>query len=162
MTEKRIIFEMPDGTIRIALPIAGSQAQRASTSEQDWFDREAAKLMGTNPNLAGAIRLRDHHITELPHALRWKRAWRNDGAGSVEVNMPAARAQRMGEIRTERDKRLTATDADKNRLDDIGTAAQKTALATKRQTLRDIPQNVDLETISTPGELETFEPEWPE
>ena len=67
----------------------------------------------------------------------------------------------MTEIRTERDNRLLESDKEKNRLDDVGSQAERDALATKRQELRDIPAGVDLDAIATPEALESFQPSWP-
>lgn len=90
--------------------------------------------------------------------------WRWDHANAcVIVDMALARAAKMVEIRAERDKRLTASDGKKARLDDIGTAEQKAAMADYRATLRDIPvaAKIDTDLIDNPLTLSTYAPVWP-
>jgi len=98
-----------------------------------------------------------------PHDLPlevFRDSWRVVG-GRVVIDMPLARQQRMNEIRAERDKRLAATDGiflsaqEQNRANEIA------ELKAKRQALRDIPQSINLDSITTPDELAAFEPEWP-
>lgn len=42
-----------------------------------------------------------------------------------------------------------------------GDAKRAAAIEAARQTLRDIPQSIDLEKLATPEEMEGFEPQWP-
>lgn len=99
--------------------------------------------------------------SELP-SRRFRNSWSVLG-GKPVVDMAKARVQRMSEIRAERDKLLKATDADKARLDDIGTQPQKQALAAYRQALRDIPLTVEaaVDGAQTPEALEALQPAWP-
>ena len=167
MTTNRLVYELPDGWLPLQLSQGAivywwvdPRSKFRRDDEQGWLEAIHQRLIAANPMLDGATRLPNCDAADLP-GKRFRDCWRNDGTGKIHVDMPLARAQRMAEIRAERDKRLAVTDADKNKLDDIGTAQQKTALATKRQALRDIPQNSDLEAVTTPEALEAFEPAWP-
>ncbi|MCZ6843436.1 MAG: hypothetical protein O7G32_11475 [SAR324 cluster bacterium] len=42
-----------------------------------------------------------------------------------------------------------------------GDGKRAAAIEAARQTLRDIPQSIDLEKLATPEEMEGFEPQWP-
>ena len=75
----------------------------------------------------------------------------------IKVNMPKARDIHMAEIRKVRNTELAKKDIEfmKALEADDGSAA---AIATEKQTLRDIPQTFDL-TTDTPEELKA---KWPE
>lgn len=79
MTDKRIIWEMPDGAIQVTIP--APKGRRSGEGETDWFDRVAAKA---KPD--GAIRLVDHDISELPTRTR-RHAWRkNPATGKIFID----------------------------------------------------------------------------
>ena len=146
---KGIVWRMPDGSISVTIGATGGV-----------LDDLARLTQERTPWMADAVRLDDVEISVLPGRY-FRNCWRDNGNGNVHVNMPLARTQRMKEIRSKRDSLLTESDKEKFRLDDVGTKTETDALAIKRQALRDIPQNVDLEVIDTPEALEAFEPDWP-
>ena len=145
---KRLVWELSDSTIYIALPFIRTEEGLAEV---------VAKIEIAYP---GAKQLRDLRDDE-EFEERWHPSIRADNNGELYVDMPLARQQRMTEIREERDTLLIASDVEKIRLDDIGTAQQKTDIATYRQALRDIPNLIDLDSILTSPELNDFEPTWP-
>ena len=143
---KHAIWQDPDGHIVVDIPAAGVTL------------KDAAAKTEHNHLAAGRTRLADH---DGPFPSRiFRNCWR-ESAGKIGINMPLARIQRMAEIRAERDALLDESDKDKARLDDVGTANQKQAMATYRQALRDLPASVDVESITTPEELEAFAPAMP-
>lgn len=143
----RIIWKKADGTIRVGIPAPGANPEEFASKVEAHAE-------------AGTTRLPDCDAAALP-LRRFRDCWRTDGFGAVQVDMPLARAQRMAEIRTERNIRLDASDKEKARLDDGGTEQQKTDIAVYRQALRDLPAATDLGVITAPEELEAFEPVWP-
>lgn len=155
---KYILWEGPGGEILVTEPLA---PLFDGESEEDYLNRVSART-GVQPGIRDCLRLPEKRRDELPTS--FLDCWRWDGrAATVVVSLPLARTQILAETRTERDKRLTDSDRDKARLDDMGTAQQKAALATYRQQLRDLPATVqtDLEGKGTPAELEAYAPPWP-
>jgi hypothetical protein len=78
----------------------------------------------------------------------------------VVVDTSLARAQRMAEIRAERDRRLIEADGPTARAMEQE-RPDKAAWVAYKQALRDVPAVVDLSRIATPDELAAVEPEWP-
>ncbi len=152
---KRIVFEMPDGSILVREPVL--KGRRPGEKEMEWYDREAAK--GADTKLAGATRLAD--ATDFPSRY-FRSCWRNDGRGAAHVDMPLARGQRMVEIRAQRNIRLDDSDKEWARLSEGGTPEQQAAHSAYRQALRDLPQSIDLELLDTAEKLEAFQPAWPD
>lgn len=79
--------------------------------------------------------------------------------------MEMARVQRLTEIQVERNKLLDESDKEILRQTDFQETGRENKMAETlnyRQMLRDIPQNINLAIITTPEELEAFEPVWPE
>jgi len=77
--------------------------------------------------------------------------------GKVTVNMPKARGVHMDKIRVVRNKELVKKDMEYMKALEVDDGSS-TAIATEKQTLRDIPQTFDL-TTDTPEELKE---KWPE
>lgn len=108
------------------------------------------------------VRLLGYMDADKTPSRKFLDCWRLEGR-SVAVDMALARGQTLASIRKQRDERLLVSDKDKHRLDDIGTAEQKAALATYRQQLRDLPATVsaDLAKIEDATTLEKYAPVWP-
>ena len=125
----------------------------------DDHDAFADKVLATLPS--GTQRLLDMADDEKPDR-SFRACRRNDGTGRIPVDMPLARIQVMAEIRKERDVKLVELDTEWRIAfaDDNNTALNEIAI--KRQTLKDIPQTVDLDAIKTTDGLTAFEPTWPE
>jgi hypothetical protein len=189
MTSKRIIWRMPDGTVRVtnpawflqegeteeewmhrttimlardpeACPRHNSNLQQTET-DHEFLDRIAAERLASDPvDMAGAVRMPNVDMAELP-SRRFRNQWHHDGTRPA-VDVAKARAQILAELRAERDKRLAASDADKARLDDVGTGPQKAALAKYRQALRDVPAAVAVDVAALDAAaLESYTPAWP-
>jgi len=97
----------------------------------------------------------------LPRRLR--NAWSHSN-GSLTVDLPKARGILLKELRGVRDALLADSDKEQSKLNDIGTAQQKSKLKQYRQALRDLPATVtsQLEAITDPLQLATFLPVFPE
>ena len=153
---KRITYTVPDGSMRLVIPAPEYVAQFTTEAEA-----LAALMRRPRSVPPGALNAAVRDLADLPPSgLRFIGAWHsvND---RVVVDLSRARAQRMAEIRAERDKRLVASDGQIARAQDIGTPAEVAALKTYRQALRDVPQAIDLGTLPTAEALATFDLVWP-
>ena len=155
-----MMFRKIDGTVVFYNCADNSSEALESENIIEHLERAAKRKLETDPRYAGAVRIDDCKITDLPHR-KFRKCWRDDGSGKVHVDIPLAREQRMAEIRAERNTLLDASDKEKARIDDVGTAEQKTAISAYRQALRDLPAVINLDAIDTPEALDVFEPTWP-
>ena len=158
-----IIWERTDGGI--SWTAVAPKAQKPKESDQQFLARVAAKVKKSNPDLTKATRLDDCLSADLP-LNHFRNSWRRKGTeNKIQVDMPLARTQRMAEIRAERNKRIDESDKELNRVNEIGTQTEIDNLKTKRQILRDIPNNIETEgtltAITISEELAAFEPDWP-
>jgi hypothetical protein len=148
---QRVVYVNPDGSVAVAKVV------NAST----FAAQVEAPLLR-----AGARRVYEPTATEPLPDRRWRGCWRLGENGAVAVDMPLARAQRMAEIRAERERRLAASDGLMLRAQEQGHLAEAEALRVYRQTLRDLPKELaaakTLEALETPEALGAFEPNWPE
>lgn len=154
MTTKRILYQRPDGGISIRVAV---EPPLPGESEAMYLDRIAIQAPP-----AGATRLPDVEAAAMPTSRRLRNCWRYS-SGVVSVHLPSARQQRLGEIRAERNARLLESDAEKARLDEIGTPQQRATLTAYRQQLRDLPAAAaaDLAGLTSAAELEAYQPTWP-
>jgi len=156
--DKRIVFELADGSVVIRTPVEGSR--KSDESEESWIERTAARHIN-KPKFKGFKRLPNCLISDLPISRRFRNCWRANSADKVLVDLPLARAQRMAEIRAERNQRFAALDAEWMKAAGQKNTAREATVEAVRQTLRDIPNGLKLDTIKTPEALEAFEPTWP-
>ena len=78
----------------------------------------------------------------------------------ISVNMTKARAIHMDKIRTVRNKQLADLDVPFMRAVEAGDTDTQATIATKKQTLRDIPATFDITTgVDTP---ELLKAKWPD
>ena len=75
----------------------------------------------------------------------------------INVNMTKARAIHLEEIRKVRNEELAKEDINMLKAIEAGDTSEQSAVAAKKQVLRDIPQTFDL-TTDTPEELKA---KWP-
>jgi len=154
----RLIFTRPDGGVSVDAPIE-QIAQSGAELAQHIARLEATGLVWKQTISTGLGHLPSERTGE---SRKLRNCWRWNGA-QVEADIALAKAQIKAEVRTERNKRLAESDADKIRLDDIGTTQQKLDISTYRQTLRDLPASTDIQIdnlISVPA-LELYNPTWP-
>ena len=95
--------------------------------------------------------------TDIPADRTFRAAWEAP-SGTVGVNMPKARVIHMGRIRVARNAELVALDVTYLKATEAGDTAAQTAIATQKQTLRDIPATYDLSGRSTPESLKAAIP----
>lgn len=109
----------------------------------------------------------DYRITtrdKVPADRTFRNCWTDDfDTETVDVCMKKAKSQRMNEIREIRNKKLQGLDAEEIKAQSKALlnndSADLAEVAAQKQTLRDLPQNIDLESISTPDELKAFIPD---
>lgn len=154
----RIVWKMPDGSVAITTPAA---PKLSDETDAQYLDRIAAKTKAGNPDLAAAERMPDIDHTELPDRA-FRNCWKHNGSLAIDVDL--AKEQVIAEVRAERNRALAESDAEKLRLDEIGTAEQKSAILAYRQSLRDLPTVVsdDLDKATTIDQVVTVPKDMPE
>ena len=145
---KRIIFKYKD-TIAVVIP-------SASALKKDRTLTQIALKAMKELKLSAETKYEIIDASSIPSDRTFRDAWEQDGA-KIKIDMPKARVIYMDKIRVVRNKELEKTD--KIILRDEEQGKDVSALKTERQSLRDIPQNLDLESASTPEELTAI---WPE
>jgi len=95
--------------------------------------------------------------TDLPNRV-FRNAWKQDAEGKPTVDMPKARDLHMDKIRVVRNEELAKEDINFQRAIEADDASAKTAVATKKQALRDLPATFDLSGADTDEELDAL---WP-
>lgn len=147
---KRVILDYGNGSVGILVPAP----QRRVVIGQDSETLEPiTELQGlTVEEIAEKDRAGFPYeivdVSEVPTNRAFRGAWA-PAPGGLVVDMPRARVIQMDRIRGRRDERLRELDIEQLRGEDV---------AQRKQTLRDLPANVDLESVQTPEELEAV---WP-
>lgn len=126
--------------------------RRDGESEESFVARIAAKSV---PEKAVAVVI---NLDNLPTSRTFRAAWSIQGRG-VAVDMPKARAIHMERIRAARDALLVRLDGEALAAMDQERNADLAEIRTTKQTLRDLPQTLDLDKFKTPEELAAF---WPD
>ena len=155
---KIVVFDNPDGSVTLRYPAdpatsKGPTKPREGETPDEWFERITA-----GPNRKGGVRVGEIDSETIPLRRRILRGSLRWNGTNVVVDMAAARVLKLDHIREERNRRLDETDKEVFALDG---RPLPPALAAKRQALRDLPQNIDLDSITDINELENFEPVWP-
>jgi len=132
---KKIVFKNLDGSCGIIIPAP------------DWagtLEELAAK------DVPAGLTWRIVDATVIPTDRTFREAWTDDNpTTTIDVDMTKARSVHMAKIREERNKRLDQLD--KKQLQGLD-------VATEKQTLRDLPQTLDLTVAKSPTELKAL---WP-
>ena len=163
MKDECIAFELPDGTVRYAT--CPYNYKKPGETTQQWLLRAFNKTVRDNPRYAGAKRILNPVMPDgEPFApgkpKLFMGAWRHAAEGQIVVDMPAARKLKIDQIRGERDGRFPPLDAEWMKAVGQGDSAAAATVEAKRQHLRDLPQNLNLDAIETPEALAAFEPDW--
>jgi hypothetical protein len=103
MTEQRIVWQMPDGTIRVGVPTLKGLLLWGS------LDRVAQRLQEAVPSLRGAKRLPDCRVADLPPKAK-RHAWRARADGTLFADLTVPDPPR-GKSLEERIAALEAKDA---------------------------------------------------
>tara|TARA_Y100000296_G_scaffold84429_2_gene117756 strand:+ start:1189 stop:1725 length:537 start_codon:yes stop_codon:yes gene_type:complete len=93
---------------------------------------------------------------ELPRDRVFRDAW--EWGNSIDINMDKARIIHMDRIRKVRDEELAKEDIEFQKAMESGTKADRDKVAARKQALRDIPQNFNLEVYLRPDDLQSS---WP-
>lgn len=99
----------------------------------------------------------DENADRLLGKPTFRDAWEDTGTG-IKVSIPKARGIHMDRIRVVRNRELAKLDLPYMRALEQGDAVEQTVIATKKQTLRDIPQTFSLAGFRTP---DTLKAAWP-
>jgi hypothetical protein len=97
---KRIIWQMPDGSISITVPCS---PVREGESEQEYLDRVASRCKPV-----GATRIADVEKSEIPSDRDFRNAWCWNG--KVDHDITKAAEIHLNRIRVERNARLQELD----------------------------------------------------
>lgn len=152
MTNKRIVWEQPDGTVAMFMP--APNAQSPDESIDDFVARVKARIEAANGVTAIVMLTRN-----LPHdGKHFRRAWKFSAPGVVETHMPTAREIHRDKIRAARAAELARLDAEYAKADEAGNQPLKAQIAQQRQVLRDLPQDPAIESAATPDDLKAL---WP-
>ena len=103
-----------------------------------------------------AVHLRDVLESEVPIDRTFRNAWRDNGR--ITTDMVIARNLHLDRIRSRRNSKLVESDMQLLRAIETDDTVEKSRLISLRQTLRDLPQQLDLTTASTPDALKQI---WP-
>lgn len=171
MTTKRIVYRRSDGVVEVVNP---STRRMGELMDEGMTEDEALAVIQASafsrlPD-RGFGPAEDAEVMEaaaIPQTLPGNRVFRNalekPGLGPPVVNMSKARIIKTDLIRRERDKRLAVEDIELMKAEEGGNPGEATRIRAKKQALRDIPATVqpDLNAITTPEDLEAYEPAWP-
>lgn len=171
-----LIFELSDGTVEA---VAAVTDPHPGETMEEYYAYIAGRARRRVPSLAGSVFRGVVPEEQLPSvrfrgfttidpktgqiATHSPSAWRWEPMGGLTIDLDAARAQILAETRHARNTALRESDRTKAMVDEIGTKAEKAALATYRQRLRDLPAVVAAEIADLPvSELEKFKPILPD
>lgn len=98
------------------------------------------------------------NVSVIPSDRTFRNVWGKSGK-QVQVDMVKARVLWMNKIRDSRNKELAKLDLEYIRADEEGNNQLKAQIAAKKNGLRNIPQTLDLSSVTTPEQLKQI---WPE
>jgi hypothetical protein len=156
---KKIVYTRPDGGVSIINPAYNDPigGQREGEPENAFIDRVASRAVPANATNVVVV-----DALAVPERL-FRNAFRQSGANAPHVDMPLARGIKTDQIREQRDVRLAAEDIAYMRADENGNPSEKVRIAALKQSLRDLPADVQpaLDALDNPAALDAFEPTWP-
>jgi hypothetical protein len=164
MTMQYLVHVDPsDGHLEIHVPTYGSAAHG------DTDEALLARIISRLPLKADG-NVTDYFMVtkdDFPHLGRsedqveglFRSAWEWGGGTSIVVNMAKARALHLVDIRRVRDLELAKEDVNMLRAIEADNSSEQAAVATRKQTLRDLPATFDLTTgVDTAAQLKA---KWP-
>ena len=147
---KVILYTRPDGGVSIVVPTPETLAKFETE------DDAIAHVRGVSvPDDATKIRVIDR--SAIPEKRTFRDAW-VDGTDKAVTDRSKASAIHMNRIREVRNAELDKEDINFQKAIEADDASAKTAIATKKQVLRDLPATFDLSGASTDDELDAL---WP-
>ena len=147
---KVILYTRPDGGVSIVVPTPETLAKFETEDDAIAHVRERSV-----PDDATKIRVIDR--SAIPEKRTFRNAW-VDGTDKAVTDRSKASAIHMNRIREVRNAELAKEDINFQKAIEADDDSAKATVATKKQTLRDIPQNFDLSGASTDDELDAL---WP-
>jgi hypothetical protein len=148
-----VTYENTDGTISVVYGTPELYARLGDDSEV------ANHLLHTAvpPHARPSAYVMDPR--DVPQDRTFRDAWRKPPQGGpVGVDMDEARKIHMQTIREKRDEMLTELDIESLRAVEDGDGQKAFDVAAKKKALRDLPDNIDLSSLTTPEELKNFLP----
>lgn len=156
MLTKKIIYTGADGNLYLVYPAENDK--QPSETEDQFITRIRNKDV---PPTAVESVVVDTNIALPPRNLRKGWSW-NNVTSSVDLHLGRTRSAILEQVRQKRDSLLDDSDKMKAKVDDIGTALQKTQVATYRQQLRDLPQTIQDEIAPlNKAQLSVYVPSYP-
>lgn len=133
----RVIVYMKDGVLQVVRPCS------VDLEEQAW------------KRLPSGVNARWVDDSELPPNRDFRNAWGAD----LRVDMPKARDLHRETLRKLRAPKLAELDVEYIRADEAGNESRKSSIALRKQALRDVTADPEIEKASTPEELKAVLPE---
>jgi len=150
MKDKRVAYKNEDGGVSVICPTPEFAADPASN---------LGLLLSRSVPLGIHFEVLD--VSDVPTDRYFRNAWRMGAplSKTIEVDMPAARAIHLDCLRAKRNKKLEELDVPFQRaLEDKDTVMQDN-IASKKNKLRDMPQDVDMSLLDTPDKIKAFMPD---
>lgn len=151
MQTQHILLQFVDGSVGVMQLVLNDGHGLKQTADAATINREIARA-----DIPEVLGWRLITPADLPTTRRWRNCWR-DRSNRIEVDMPLARAQRLAELRAERDQLLPQLDKDWMKAVGQGRTGDAAQIEAQRQALRDMPQQKQplLDAAQTPDQLET-------
>lgn len=146
-----IVFENLDGTVGVIHPNPALLQDILDPETQEVIKPAMTLEEMALKDVPNGLSWRLVQATDLPSDREFRAAWSdaNPETSTVDIDMPKARDLYMEKIRKERNARLEALDVEQLKGVDV---------ANQKQTLRDLPQTVDLSVFETVEALKAY---WP-
>jgi len=140
--------------VRVLIP--NPRLQQAGESDDVFLARVANHAAQVDPTL-DAVAGVDLAHTELPPDRDFRSAWTLDGAACT-IDWPKAREVHRAHLRRARAPKLAELDASYLRELERGLQGKPNDVVAKKQVLRDLPQNIQIDAASSAAELRAL---WP-
>lgn len=137
------------------MPIVITRADGGVSIMGDGPDIERRLAAWKSVHVGEYVSHREVDASEVPTDRAFRNAWGHD----LKVDMPKARELHREAMRAVRAKRMTALDVDYMRADEAGDVTTKTAIAAKKQALRDVTADPGIDKAKTPEQLKKV---WPD
>jgi hypothetical protein len=157
MTTKRIVYTQSNGLAGVVTPAPKwlSKMLAEGNTEAEAFEILKVKSIASADERATAKIAEDE--SAFPPNRKFRDAWAQNDTQVVE-DMDKARLIHMNRIREVRNSELAKEDINFQKAIETDDPSAKTAVVTKKQILRDIPQTFDLSGANTGDELDAM---WP-
>ncbi len=146
----KIAYQRPDGGTSIVIPTAKADIER--DLKRTLTDQEYETHVRDKSLPADASNIVDIQEADIPQTREFRNAWVLSGA-AISEDLTKSIDIKLAQVRTERDARLTATDADYMKALESGDTATLDKLKVTRQALRDATESLKVGTIASVDEL---------